>query len=502
MQPDWGDWEAELMVRADVSERLSVEGARFGDTGRATRGQWLIVGGLTVAAAIVCAVHLGSHDIWLDEAYSVRVAGLHGSTFWHTLVHGDPNMTLYYLLLHFWLPVGSSEAAVRALSVLWTIATVPLLYLLARRLLGPTVGWISCGLYTLNSFAVTYAQQARGYSLLAFLAVCSTLLFVRALDDPSPQRWVTYVVVSALAPYVHLYGLLVPASHVAFLVVLPGARRIWKQAAACFVAIAALMVPLAVGVLVNGTSMESWGTRPTPRTVLDVASALSGGRLLLLMFACGALVAIAGGLMHRSADPAMFRAIGLLVCWLVVPAAIGFLVSQLKPEFVDKYLIVSLPPLLIVVAQGMTRAAKRPLAIAAFGVVGAASLWSLYGYYRSPPQESWRAAVGYIASHAGRSDLVDVPAEGLPLGYYLARNPHPFGAEILPTWVDPSGSAAPSRPIESLNRIYVVLGPSDIFDPGPWRAGAARLSASAFSQRDSHVFAGQRGDIRVLTYSR
>jgi 4-amino-4-deoxy-L-arabinose transferase-like glycosyltransferase len=490
------------MMRTEASERSKVAGAGLALGDRVSPHEWRAIAGIMVLAAVASAVRLGSHNVWLDEAYSVKIAGLHGGFFWHALLHGDPNMTLYYVLLHFWLPLGTSEAAVRALSALWTVATVPVLYVLARRLLGSTVGWITCILYAVNTFVVTYAQQARGYSLLAFLAVSSTLLFVRATDKPSRWRWVAYVVVSSLAPYVHLYGLLVPASHLVFLALVRRPRPIWRQAAVSWATVALLMVPLAAGVVVNGTSMESWGTRPTPRSVFDAASALSGGHALLLVYGIALVVAVSRGVKSHTSDGRTFQGTGLLVSWLVVPGALAFVGSQVKPEFVDKYLIVSLPPLLMLAAAGLARAVKPPLPVLAVGVVGVATVWGLYGYYRSPSQERWQAAAGYLETHTAVRDLVYAPAEGLPLSYYLMRDARPFHAAVFPTWIIASGLASAAQPIEGLNRVYVVLGPSDVFDPGPWRAGQEKLTALAFKERDSHVFAGQRGDIRIVTYSR
>jgi hypothetical protein len=59
-----------------------------------------------------------------------------------------------------------------------------------------------------------------------------------------------------------------------------------------------------------------------------------------------------------------------------------------------------------------------------------------------------------------------------------------------------------SQPIETIDRVYVVLGPSDVFDPGPSWASETRLATENFTQHDSRVFAGERGDLRILTSTR
>jgi uncharacterized membrane protein len=75
---------------------------------------------------------IGRQSFWEDEAASCFYAhdGLRGvaqATWNH-----DRTMTLYYVLLNLWLHAGfgDSEAAIRALSAIFALLTVPLIYLL------------------------------------------------------------------------------------------------------------------------------------------------------------------------------------------------------------------------------------------------------------------------------------------------------------------------------------------------------------------------------------
>jgi hypothetical protein len=78
-------------------------------------------------------------------------------------------------------------------------------------------------------------------------------------------------------------------------------------------------------------------------------------------------------------------------------------------------------------------------------------------------------------------------------------------SKVAPLGLELAGSQSAhttSQPIETIDREYVVLGPSDAFDPGPSRASETRLATQNFTQDDSRVFAGQRGDLRILTSTR
>src|SRR5580704_16482027 len=73
---------------------------------------------LTILGFALASFRLGTKSMWLDEAVSADHArlGLHG--LWTVVSHTDPNMGLYYVLLHFWVRVfGYGEAAVRSMTV-------------------------------------------------------------------------------------------------------------------------------------------------------------------------------------------------------------------------------------------------------------------------------------------------------------------------------------------------------------------------------------------------
>ena len=95
---------------------------------------------ITLLAAAVRAVLLGRKSLWLDEIWSLSTARLSWTDFLWSLRNQDPNMSFYHVLLHFWLSIGRSEASLRAMSVLFGVATVPLVYLLGKQLFSEFTG--------------------------------------------------------------------------------------------------------------------------------------------------------------------------------------------------------------------------------------------------------------------------------------------------------------------------------------------------------------------------
>src|ERR1700687_4994801 len=110
-----------------------------------TTSVWLLAL-ITIAAAVLRFHGIAAKSFWLDEGISVEIARLPWPQFFYVLRHREINMALYYFLLHFWLALGSTEGFIRGLSVLFSVATVPVLYLLGVRLFERSAGLLAAWL--------------------------------------------------------------------------------------------------------------------------------------------------------------------------------------------------------------------------------------------------------------------------------------------------------------------------------------------------------------------
>ena len=153
----------------------------------------LVVGvavGLVVAAGLLLRFWTRS-GLWLDEALTVDIARLPLHDIPDALKH-DGAPPLYYYLLHFWMVLfGQSNDAVRALSGLIAVATLPVAWLCGRRLGGRAVAWTMLVLLASAPFAVYFATESRMYALVILLTGCGFLALARAVDEPAsgqPRR--------------------------------------------------------------------------------------------------------------------------------------------------------------------------------------------------------------------------------------------------------------------------------------------------------------------------
>ena len=129
---------------------------------RTATGRWL--GWLAVAGAVGLGVALRAwtrSDLWLDEALSVNIARLPPGELFEALRH-DGHPPLYYLLLHGWIEVfGDGDEAVRSLSAVLSVATLPVAWVAGRRYGGRVAAVATVVLLATSPFAVRYATEAR-----------------------------------------------------------------------------------------------------------------------------------------------------------------------------------------------------------------------------------------------------------------------------------------------------------------------------------------------------
>jgi len=129
---------------------------------------------------------IGSKGLWLDESFSIWLGWQPVGEILSWLVNIDQHPPLYYTLLHLWMALGDDAAAVRALSALLGTLTIPVVYLLSRRLADDDdkVGLLAALILAVSPFHVRFAQEARMYTLLTLNVSLALYALVHLLTDP------------------------------------------------------------------------------------------------------------------------------------------------------------------------------------------------------------------------------------------------------------------------------------------------------------------------------
>ena len=399
---------------------------------------------VTLGVRVLCLV---CKPFWFDECFSVELARISWHNFVRLLWWREANMSLYYLLLRTWLHFGQSPSFVRGLSVLFSVATVPAIYWLARLLYDRKVALISASLFAFNAYSLRYAQEARSYALFLLLATLSSASLIAFRRSPGSRTRLGYVVTSILAAYAHFYALLLMV--VQWLAVriadsrfdfqlssgkdsrnmTSETRNSTRQLGKAWRIIAVAVAPLLIFIAKTGAGPIRWIHRPSVRDVLDFYAHLAGGNtwLFLVIYAAACLTAIAGHRNHlfKREQPWETWRCQFLLLWLFFPVVLTVVLSFARPVFLDRYMIFCLPPLLILASAGLARL-RQPwllgLTLASILLASSQGVLLVYGHDFDNERDASGAASDFILDHSQAGDGVIFHIAAARVAYEFFRS--------------------------------------------------------------------------------
>lgn len=195
-----------------------------------------------VALAVVAAVCLGAFlrlhgagdRCLVDDEYATYMFAKEPlARLWGPDAAVETNPPLYYSLQHLWLAFGDDPGTMRGLPALFGIASVPLAFLLGRRVLGPWAGVLAAFLLATMPIHLYHSTEIRCYSMLIFATlwgmVCLAGLLpgVGRADAPDaaanaapglaagprhgrPLHWAGYFLAATLCIWSHNTGVFFP----------------------------------------------------------------------------------------------------------------------------------------------------------------------------------------------------------------------------------------------------------------------------------------------------
>src|SRR5271169_3739081 len=392
-------------------------------------GRVLIIILLTLAGGCFRLFHLGTKSLWLDEGATVALARMAWPHFVHVWWYGEASFQgAFFLLMRGWLHLGQSEAWVRLPAAIFGIASIPVIYLVARKLVGLRPALASAAILAFSPTHVYYSQEARSYTMTILLLLVSTWFFVRAVEQNRERYWILWTVFSVLAVYSHYFAALVLVAQACSMFFLRKPAP-WRRLFLHGLAILAIAAPGITYVfrVPPQAIVFSWMPKPTPKQLLHLALFLGGSGE---KFVLSAILWIAGAIAIRrerksKATPDSFWGGMLVISWAVVPIVLTALVSLRHPVFVQRYMIFSLPATVMLAGRGMTALPKRHLGFWLVVVLCVTSIPTLVLGYRKP-REDWRNATNVILASAQSGDAVVIyPFYGIVgFDYYRQLDPH------------------------------------------------------------------------------
>ena len=175
-----------------------------------------------------------------DEALALFVGRGSLGHVLHTVVTERGGAPLHFGFAWLVVHLGGGLTALRVVSLVFAVASVPLIALLGARLADRLTGVVAAALASGSWVLMFHGIYGRMYSLFLFTSLLSFLALLSALDQGGRRRFVLWGVALFLILASHPYAVLVVAAQGLFVVV---RRRRLREAVVTLAAVGVVGIP-------------------------------------------------------------------------------------------------------------------------------------------------------------------------------------------------------------------------------------------------------------------
>jgi 4-amino-4-deoxy-L-arabinose transferase-like glycosyltransferase len=423
---------------------------------------WAATAAVTAAVTGVLAWFLDTWPPHEDEGLALFVGRGSLGHMLHTVITERGGAPLHFLFAWIVVHLDGGLTALRAVSLVFAVASVPLIALIGARLADRATGVVASVLASASWVFLFHGVFGRMYSLFLFTSLLSLLTLLAALEVGGRRRFAAWGAALVLVLASHPYAVLLVAAEVLFVLL---RRRRLRAALVTVAAVAVAGVPFWWADIVLRNRFEvgigGGGRRlGSPESVLRYLWSVAGDfssheqvwSICLFLLACVGVVLLT----RRNRE-----AVLLVACVIAVPAIVFMLAtigSTTSPE--ARHLIFALPLYSLLLAVPLVAFARLgPAATAAAVlVVGVIVVGEVRWAHMKTPQlfdgnpsgqvRARDAAATWLASTARSNDVL--------LGYspvFLRawEQDRSFSDDVLPR-------ADPALFADALNRAALPIG--------------------------------------------
>ena len=419
-------------------------------------------------------VNLGAESLRLDETQSVWQAA-HSTQYIRDYMVKNVHLPLHNTLLHFWiLHFGTGEKAVRLLSAIPGILTLPVLFFLGKELFGKKTALIALLFASFSPFWIWYSREIRMYTLLTLVTTLSYYLYVKIMKENKPIYYLFYILVNAVGMYTHYFFFLVLLVQGMFY--LFKLNKKWegslnyskkKQFLALIltgVVLAGIFAPWAVSLFTSygSGSVAPVLARPTSFNVVlsffEFTFGYQPEYLSSTLISFWPIVILLGFLFLTKRKSPFTTGFELVVLGTVFPVFLIFFVSLVyTPMYLTRYLTTATPLFFLLLAWYLNEIVGK-MKYVMIGLVFFTFVAALTIQFTSkdiPVRENYREAISYIEENAGPRDIIVLsPAYTMfPFQYYYKGSSK---VESVPIWNKKKG-AIPETTVERVQEDAQIL---------------------------------------------
>lgn len=442
--------------------------------------------GLIMIFGFVLRMVAAGQSLWLDEAIGALVVrDLSIKEMFTQFFIVDNHPPLYYLLLKFWTQLfGYSEISLRFPSILFGVATIYLIYLISVNIFKERkLGILAALLLATSQFHIYYSQEARMYSMAAFLAALSVYAFMRLAEfENNFKYWLIFSMsITALIATDYMPVFLLPVFFI-YSIIVKKDYKWWLKLVMSFVPLLVcglFWMPIFLRQLAGG----AWLLNTVP-TWKDVAGGANIKDLLLvwIKFSLGRITIFNKAFYYivviLSSLPFIISFVKHLKgmkqntpvnLWFFIPLILAFGVSFFVPAFIYFRFAYIIPAFYLIIASGILKFKNiifRGILYVSILVINIFS-WTYYIGNPYQQREQWRQAVKFVEDRVktGETIVFSYPEPFAPYRWYEKIKDISHGAtdSIYTEFYDPKNKVADV--ISKSQGIYYFEYLKDISDP-------------------------------------
>jgi len=383
---------------------------------------------------------LNEPSIWVDEAFTWLFPRLSWGKLFDVARIDGVNPPLYYVVVKWIVAfVEADETGLRALSTFANLAAQVGVLILGYRVGGRPGMVVSAWFWTFHPMALWYARDARPYALVTALAVFLVLVFIQRTERLRTSKWLlSSLLLMSLGILTHYFFFVLVAALTFYrLYQLRDRSDLFREwTILLFVALIPLLIWIGWYLQQAQPSLGiGWIQIPTlldlPKTIWNMLSGYAGVvSPSSTLFGLVGLVLVA--LAFRQGDRDSLTVFAS-VFGVLIPLVAVWLVSQRRPVYVDRYFMVLLPFMVILLSKGASNAVewfrnritnfqRWSLQLPLLIILLLIGIWSAMGVHLEGKfeHEDWRGLVDYLQNNSSEGDkiLLMEPEVELPMAFY------------------------------------------------------------------------------------
>lgn len=455
-----------------------------------------------------------NQSLWLDEA--INVVATKNFSFFGILTEyakADFHPPLYFSILWIWTKLlGYSEIIVRTPSVVLGILSIYLIYLLGKKIYSEKLGLLSAFLFAINPLHIYYSQEARMYSLATFSVLFNFLIFFNLIKD---KRWnyILLICSNLLVLSSDYVAYLIFPSQLVFLLLTKQKQVLKRWVIGLLVALFvwSIWIPIFIEQLNVGytasASLPQWKNvvggfdlKAIPLTFVKfIIGRLTLANKIIYVSLLIPLCSFFAFLIYRGIRFIDDFNRKLLLTWLIISPALGFIISSLIPIYSYFRFLFILPSFILLSSLGLLSFPRR-FKLSLFIIVLIIELTSSLLYLLNPAfhRENWKGVIKSLCCGKYEQLVIESTDVFAPLQYYTEVYPYLDGYPVIyPVGIIsglktfPAISITDIKDLNSLingNKIFYLEYLVDISDPN--KLLQEKIKSSGFKQIKTTDFNG------------